>query len=135
MRVALLYDSLSPPQKRAAKSLEEGVAVQGHQTTLVDISSGDPSSLFLYDYIILGTQALGPLSAKIPPQLGIFLKNSAALGGKKCYAYVIKRGLFSRKALRGLLSILEGEGLFIRLSDVIRSNSQARDIGMRLIIR
>lgn len=117
-----------------AKALAEGIESQGHSVDIVDGSRDVNARLSMYQYIAVGTEPISLFGGKIPPKVGEFLKNSGVVGGKKCFAFVMKKPLGAAKALTRLMNTMESEGMFLRYSEVIGSTSEAEAIGKRLQI-
>ncbi|TVR31865.1 MAG: hypothetical protein EA404_08900 [Spirochaetaceae bacterium] len=136
MRVAAVF---VPGKNRdrlleVTKSLARGIEAQGHQVDLIDAGRDFNSKLSVYQYIALGTEQTTFFGGRIPSRIGEFLKNAGVVGGKKTFAFVIKKPVGAGKALSRLMKVMEGEGMFIRFSDVVRSAAEAEIIGKRLQI-
>jgi hypothetical protein len=101
----------------------------------VDIIDGDRdvnAKLTGYEYVALGTAAVSLFRGKIDPKIAQYLSRAGMVGGKKSFAFVASAPFGTQKALTRLMGALEGEGLFIRYSDVLRSRQEADALGRRL---
>jgi hypothetical protein len=88
--------------------------------------------LTIYQYIVLGAEPVGSLGGKIPDSIRTFLASSGIVAGKKCYAFVPKATFGAAKSLSALMKCMEGEGMLIKSSDILRSVTEAEEIGRRL---
>ena len=120
--------------REMAKSLARGIEAQGHQVDIVDGSRDVNTKLTIYEYIAVGTEQTSTFGGKIPDRVGQFLKESGIVGGKKSFAFVMKRPIGSTKALSRLMKVMEQEGMFLKLSEAFNSKEEAEEIGKRLKI-
>ena len=136
MRIAVVFFPASQRNKllEIAKSLGRGIESQGHQVDLIDGTRDVNTKLTIYEYIAIGTEQLNLFGGRIPPKLSEYLKNAGIVGGKKSFAFVLKRPLGTSKTLRSLMSAMESEGMFLRVSDVLASPEGAEAVGKRLKI-
>ncbi len=134
MRVAVVFFSGRNRDKlmNLAKAIARGIEKQGNQ---VDTFDGDRDSnikLTIYQYVALGAEPLGSLGGKIPESIKAFLASSGVVAGKKSYAFVPKATFGAAKSLSALMKCMEGEGMLIKSSDILRSTTEAEEIGKRL---
>jgi hypothetical protein len=61
-----------------------------------------------------------------------FLAAAGAVAGKKSYAFVSRKTFGAGKSLAALMKCMEGEGMLIKTSDILRSPAEAEEIGRRL---
>ena len=61
-----------------------------------------------------------------------FLAAAGSVAGKKSYAFIPKATFGAAKALAALMKCMEGEGMFLKSSDILRSPAEAEEIGKRL---
>ena len=136
MRVAvLLYPVGSPDGLRAlAKGLTEGLQANGHQVDTFDLKLDDTIRLGMYEYICVGTNGLSPFSAKIDPGLTRRLDGLGTLSGKRCFAFVQKKMLFTEKLLVNLMKGMEKQGMFMRNSGIFKIPEDARLAGSSLVL-
>jgi len=136
MRVAVLYfKNGSEKVKKIAVKLARGIESQGHQVSLFDAETDSDTKLTIYEYIIVGTTPNSYFSSKLPEKIGVFLRNAGKVSGTKSYAFIVKKGLFVSKSLHILMKIMEKEGMFLKISDEIRSEEDAEFIGKKLHIK
>jgi hypothetical protein len=64
-----------------------------------------------------------------------FLAGAGAVTGRKSYAFVCKARFGAAKSLSALMKTMEGEGMVIKTSDILRSPTEAEEIGKRLHIQ
>jgi len=136
MRVAVVFFSGRNREKirDLAKGLARGMERQGNQ---VDVFDGDRDAnvkLTIHQYIAIGMEPSGQLSGKVPDSVRSFLSGSGVVSGKKSYAFVSRATFGTAKSLTNLMRSMEGEGMFLKSSDVLRSAVEAEEIGKRLHI-
>jgi menaquinone-dependent protoporphyrinogen IX oxidase len=120
--------------KELAASLAKGVESSGNDCDVFDMALENGKKISFYDYIIIGTEATGTFGGKIPDSVKAFLRNAGTVSGKRCMAFVKKSLFRSSKTLQVLMKTMEGEGMYLRSSDVIPNAEIAQSIGKRLII-
>ncbi|MDY0304168.1 MAG: hypothetical protein RBQ65_05975 [Sphaerochaeta sp.] len=137
MRVLVLYAPLakaSEKMKAIAGALAAGIGEQGHTVDVLDASLDAGKIVSFYDYIVIGTEATTTFGGKIPSSLSTFLKGAGTLSGKRCMAWVTKGGIRSMKTLQALMKVMEGEGMYLKKSELIKSTDLARAVGKHLQI-
>jgi hypothetical protein len=114
-----------------ARALGRGIEKQGHA---VDVFDGvkDALKLTMYQYLALGAEPAGSFGGKIPEAVQTYLAGAGMVSGRKSYAFVPKAGFGAAKALASLMKLMEGEGMFLKSSDILRSPVEAEEIGRRL---
>ncbi|HUX51281.1 MAG TPA: hypothetical protein VMW73_10820 [Spirochaetia bacterium] len=137
MRIAVVF---VPGRNRdkllnIAKGLARGIEQQGHQVDIVDGSRDVNTKLTIYEYICIGTEPISSFGGKIPPRIGEFVGGAGILVGKRSFAFVIKSGFSSMRALTRLMKTMEGEGMFLKFSEILLSPEEAVEIGKRLKIK
>ncbi|MDC7232388.1 MAG: hypothetical protein PQJ58_04095 [Spirochaetales bacterium] len=136
MRVAVLYfRNGSEKVKKIASHLSRGVESLGHQVTLIDAETDYDTKLTIYEYIIIGTVSNSFFTSKISDRITDYLQNAGKVSGTKCYAFMVKNGLFVQKSLHLLMKTMEKEGMFLKISDVISTPEEAELIGKKLHIK
>lgn len=136
MRVAVVYyENGFENMKTLATHLARGVESEGHQVSIINMRTDSDAKLTIYEYLLIGTVPNSSFSGKVSDKISDYLKNSGTISGKKSYAFVVKRGFFSNKALQNLMKNMEKEGLFLKVSDVISSAEEAEIIGKKLHIK
>jgi menaquinone-dependent protoporphyrinogen IX oxidase len=136
MRVAVIFFSGRNRDKLMglAKALARGIEKQGNQVDTFDGQRDANVKLTIYQYIVVGAEPLGTFGGKIPESARTFLAASGMIAGKKSYAFVPKSTFGAAKSLSALMKSMEGEGMVIKTSDILRSPVEAEEIGKRLHI-
>lgn len=137
MRVAVVYCKTNKNSKleEISSSLSKGIQEQGHQVDLIDITTDGDKKLTFYEYLALGTESTNTWGGKIPDSFRFYLRQSGSIGGKKTFAFTIKKGIRKNKTLTVIMKALEQEGLFLKYSEVLSSKAEAQEIGKRLHIK
>ncbi len=117
-----------------AKALAKGLESQGHSVDIINIHTDGDKKLSFYDYVVVGTTALTSFGGTIPEQVTAYLKRAGQVSGKRCLAFVTKAGLRSQKTLLSLMKAMEGEGMYLKYSEVFRKPGEALALGKRLNI-
>lgn len=137
MRVCILYAAAGNENKTLkamAGALSEGISSQGHDVELFDMRLEGQKIVSYYDYIIVGTEAVGLWGGKIPPIVSSFLKQAGTVSGKRSMAFITKGGVRKQKTLSVLMKTMEAEGMYLKTSDILRKPDYARVVGKRLHI-
>jgi flavorubredoxin len=136
MRVAVVFVSKSKRDKLlgVAQALAAGIESQGHSVEVIDGARDVNVKLTIYEYIAVGTEVVSTFGGKIPDRAGEFLKSSGIVSGKRSFAFVLKSPFGDAKALQRMMKVMEGEGMFLRFSEVLSSPADAKEIGKRLRI-
>ena len=136
MRVAVVFFSGKNREKMRdiANGLARGIEKQGNQVDVFDGGRDSNVKLTIYQYIVVGMEPSGSFSGKVPDSLRSFLAGSGVVSGKKSYAFVTRSPFGTAKSLTNLMRSMEGEGMFLKNSDVLRSPVEAEEIGKRLHI-
>jgi hypothetical protein len=134
MRAAVVFFPEKNRDKllKISKALSEGIQQNGHQVDIIDGSRDVNTKLTIYEYVAVGTEVTSFIGGKIPEAVGNFLSSSGIVGGKRCFAYLIKKGFGTQKGLSKLMKVMEGQGMFLKYSDVLSSPEEAKEIGKRL---
>ncbi|MEM9423396.1 MAG: hypothetical protein AAF975_01250, partial [Spirochaetota bacterium] len=128
MRVAVVYFGQSERLAAVASAYAEGIRKQGHDVQVLN-GLKDSVNLFIYDYLVLGTQPTSIFTGKIDISVQHSLKNLGHIEGKASYAFLLKKGLWAGKSLQLWMKWLESCGLLLMLSDVVVKVNEARLIG------
>jgi flavodoxin len=136
MRVAVVYFPSGNREKIAkiSKALAQGIESQGHQVDIIDAAMDVNSKLSVYQYVAVGVQFSSFFSSKLPDLVNRYLKNAGMVAGKRCFAFILPRTILGGKSLTNLMSAMEGEGMFMKFSDIISDEAVAREIGKKLAI-
>lgn len=127
MNIAIIYggkSSSSSKLEKISKSLARGLEEQGHMVKIFNAYVDTDQRLSYFDFIIVGSEPIGTFSAKIPDQIRKYLREVPGAGGKRCLSFV-SGGLRSNGALQNLMKIMESEGMFLTLSEVITKEGDA----------
>jgi flavorubredoxin len=136
MRVAVVFFSGRNRDRMMglAKALGRGIEKQGNTVDVFDGAKDLNVKLTIYQYVAIGAEPIGSLGGKIPESVKTFLSAAGVVSGRKSYAFVAKSTFGAGKALAGLMKCMEGEGMFLKNSDILRSPTEAEEIGRRLRI-
>jgi|SRR5208283_3954814 len=134
MRVAVVFFSGQKRDKLMglAKAIARGVGSQGNQVDTFDGARDPNVKLTIYQYVVLGAEPIGSFGGKIPETVRTFLASSGTVVGRRSYAFVSKATFGAAKSLSALMKCMEGEGMLIKSSDILRSPAEAEEIGKRL---
>ena len=136
MRVAVVF---IPQNKRdklleISKALASGIESNGHRVDVVDGSRDVNTKLTVYEYIAVGSEVVSFFGGKIPDKVSAYLKSSGIVSGKRCFAFVLKKAMGADKGLQRLMKVMEGEGMYLKFSEILTSPAEAQEIGKRLSI-
>lgn len=136
MRIAVVFipDKSRDKLLNISKALAQGMEQQGHRVDLVDGSRDVNTKLTIYEYICVGTESVSTFGGKLSDKVRTYLSTAGMLAGKRSFAFVIKRGLSTVRALSRLMKTMEGEGMFLKFSEILMSPEEATEIGKRLKI-
>lgn len=116
-----------------SKGLSKGLESQGHMVTILDAYTDNDKRLSYYDYIIVGTESVGLLSAKTPEVLAKFLREVPGAAGKRSFVFNLKSPRCA-KQLCIAMKDMEREGMFVTNSGTLKNASEAEAVGKRLQI-
>ena len=134
MRVAVVCAAGRSREKllTLGKSLARGIMAQGHHVDVVDVAMQADARLTSYQYIAVGSEGTTLFTGKLPELTTRFLKAAGTLGGKRCYAFVMKGRIGYQRALLRLMQAMESEGMYLKNSGVIATEAGAEAVGERL---
>jgi len=119
-----------------AKALVSGIESQGNHTVqLIDGDKDTGKKLTSFHYIAVGAPSARFLGGKIPQNVSYFLQNCGMISGKRSFAFTISSGLRTMKTLQTLMKVMEHEGLYLKVSDIISSPQVAKAIGAKLHVQ
>jgi hypothetical protein len=118
-----------------AKAVARGIEKQGNQVDTFDGARDPNVRLTIYQYAVLGAEPTGTFGGKIPDSVRTFLAAAGAVAGRRSYAFVSKAPFGAAKSLAALMKCMESEGMMIKTSDILRSPTEAEEIGKRLHIQ
>ncbi|PIE04957.1 MAG: hypothetical protein CSA76_01555 [Spirochaetales bacterium] len=67
-------------------------------------------------------------------QVTAYLRSAGQVSGKRCYAFISRKGLRKNRVLGSLMKVMESEGMFLKRSDILSNASEAEAVGHRLHI-
>ena len=134
MRAAVVFFSGKSSDRIGdlARALAKGMERQGHTVDVIDGTRDPGSHLTIHQYIAVGASSAGTFGGKVPEAVKTFLAAAGAVAGKKSYAFIPKATFGAAKTLATLMKCMEGEGMFLKNSDILRSPAEAEEIGRRL---
>jgi hypothetical protein len=134
MRAAVIFFSGRSNDRISgiARALAKGIERQGHTVDVIDGVRDTGARLTIHQYVAVGSTTTGTLGGKIPDAVKTFLSAAGTVAGKKSYAFIPKATFGTAKALATLMKCMEGEGMFLKSSDILRSPAEAEEIGKRL---
>ncbi|MCK5737240.1 MAG: hypothetical protein KAH21_12220 [Spirochaetaceae bacterium] len=116
------------------RSLAQGIERQGHDVTVVDSRTESGKSLTPYAYIAVGTVSPSLFAKTIPNPVVEFLRSSGHISGKRCYAFILNKGLRKGRVLSSLMKVMESEGMYLKKSDILANAAEAEAVGSKLHI-
>ena len=134
MQVCILYAGKtreSDKLKAISEALARGISANGHIADVVNMRTED-KRLTIYDYIVIGTEPVSFFSASVPGDVAKYLAEAGTVSGKRCMAFVSGSGLRKGRTLLNLMKTMEGEGMILKLSEVIKNPGEAQAVGKRL---
>jgi hypothetical protein len=134
MRAAVVFFSGSSSDRvgELARAIARGIERQGHTVDVIDGGKDSGARLTIHQYIAVGAGSTGGFGGKLPEAVKTFLAAAGAVAGKKCYAFTPKATFGAAKTLSALMKCMEGEGMFLKNSDILRSPAEAEEVGKRL---
>jgi len=115
-------------------SLSRGIEKQGHDVTVIDAFRESGKSLTSFSYIAVGSLSPSLFAKSIPDSLSAFLRSAGHVSGKRCYAFILNKGLRKGRVLSSLMKVMESEGMYLKKSDILVNASEAEAVGSRLHI-
>ena len=119
--------------EEVSKGLSRGLESQGHMVTILNAYTDNDKRLSYYDFIIVGTESVGLLSAKTPEVLAKFLREVPGAAGKRSFVFNLKSPRCARQ-LCFAMKDMEREGMFVTNSGTLKNASEAEAVGKRLQI-
>ena len=134
MNIAIIYggkSSSSPKLEKIAKALAKALEEQLHMVKIFNAYVDTDQRLTYFDFIIIGSEPMGLLSSKVPEQIRNYLRVVPGAAGKRCLSF-ISGGMRANAALQNLMKIMETEGMFLTLSEVLGKEGEAYALGKHL---
>lgn len=136
MRVCILYGGASAGDsnlKNLAQGMSKGISFGGqHTVEVLDMNLEQGRRVSSFDYIVIITKAAGFFSKDVPSVVSTFLKSAGTISGKRCSCFISKNCLRKHKVLQSLMKTMENEGMYLKLSDVLKNADMAYAVGKRL---
>lgn len=136
MRICILYGgtTASNVKMRAlAEAMSKGLSTSGeHVVEIVDMKLEQGKRVSSYDYIVVISQAENFFSKKVPASVSDFLKSAGSISGKRCSCFISSNCLRKSRVLHNLMYVMESEGMYLKLSDVLKNADMAYAVGKRL---
>ena len=135
MRVCVLYCGNQPNEpklKELASKLSDGIASNGHTVEAFDMNLEMGKIISFYDYIVIISRSTSFFSKNIPQNVLKFLKAAGTVSGKRCSCFISKNSGRKARVLQNLMHIMESEGMYLKVSDILLNDAYAYAVGKRL---
>ncbi len=135
MRVCVLYCGNAANDqglKELASKMAEGISSQGHIVEVVDMNLEMGKIISFFDYVVVISKSTSYFSKNIPENVGKFLKAAGSVSGKRCSCYISKKCGRKNRVLQTLMRTMEGEGMYLKVSDILPNGNYAYAVGKRL---
>jgi len=140
MKVCVLYapkGSESLRVRDVADRFAQGIRSAGNLAQVYNVNTNANARIIkpaLFDHTVVIAEPTGILGGRIPASVAAFLGSCASVTGLKSSCYITGWCLRMHKTLQCLMGTMEREGMFLRVSDVVRNPDHAFAIGKRLVI-
>ena len=139
MKAAVVYFDSSRFRKIElfSNSLAKGISGQ-YEDLKVDVINGEESvgkKLSGYAYIVFFAVSLKAVNGFSGSPFLEFLKYAGPISSKKSSAFTVPCGLRNWKRLIKIMESLEGEGLIVKNSGIIKSEANAFETGRNLHVK
>ena len=136
MRICVLYGGVpagNAKLKALAEGMAKGLSSSGeHIVEIFDMTLEQGKRVSAYDYIVVLSQAESFFSKKVPSCVSDFLKSAGSISGKRCSCFISANSLRKSRVLHNLMFVMESEGIYLKLSDVLKNADMAFAVGKRL---
>ena len=136
MRICILYGGTSAGNEKLrglAEGLSKGISSSGeHIVDTIDMKLEQGKRISSYDYVVVISQAENFFSKKVPSIVSDFLKAAGSISGKRCSCFISSNSLRKGRVLQNLMYVMESEGMYLKLSDVLKNANMAYAVGKRL---
>lgn len=135
MQVCVVYAGRSRDDnkiKQVADALARGIESKGNNVDVFNIYTDSDRKLTFYDYVVVGATSKTLFGGNLPDIVSSYLKRAGQISGKRSFAFVTNAGIRSQKTLQLLMKAMEGEGLYLKYSDVLNKAGTAEALGKRL---
>ena len=136
MRICILYGGIGAGNaklKALAEGMSKGLSSSGeHIVEIIDMKLELGKRVSPFDYVVVISQAESFFSKKVPSIVSDFLKSAGSISGKRCSCFISSNCLRKNGVLHNLMHVMENEGMYLKLSDVLKSSDMAYAVGKRL---
>ena len=135
MRVCVLYcgrEANDTRLRELAAKMSEGIGANGHQVEVFDMNLEMGKIISFYDYIVVISCATAYFAKTVPSNVAKFLKAAGTVSGKRCSCYISRNCGRKNRVLQTLMRIMEGEGMYLKVSDILPNGNYAYAFGKRL---
>lgn len=135
MRACVLFCGNAPNDQRLAKlarKMADGIASNGHSVDVFDMNLEIGKIISFYDYAVVITSAVSFFSKNVPANVSKFLRAAGTVSGKRCSCYISKNCMRKARTLQTLMNVMEGEGMYLKMSDVLTNENYAYAVGKHL---
>lgn len=135
MKICVLYcgyKANDPKLKALASKMAEGISSNGHDVDVFDINLEMGKIISFYEYVVVISCAVSYFSKNVPSNVETFLRSAGTVSGKRCSCYISKGCLRKSRVLQTLMQVLESEGMYLKVSDVLPNANYAYAVGKRL---
>lgn len=133
--VVYFYKNNKNLMQKLSNGLAKGIQSQGHQADVIDGNLETEKRMFVYKYIVFGSETISAFGGKQPDSLKRFLKGASNLNGKRSCAFVSKSILGAQKSLSMLMAGMESEGMFLTYSEILNNETVAEEVGKKLKVQ
>ena len=136
MRICILYGGTSAGNEKLrgfSEGMSKGISSSGeHIVDTFDMKLEQGKRISSYEYVVVISQAESLFSKKVPSIVSDFLKSAGSISGKRCSCFISSNCLRKNKVLHNLMYVMESEGMYLKLSDVLKNANMAYAVGKRL---
>jgi len=126
MRVAVVYVSAKKGEFELAGKLAEALKAHGRPAEVLDPDL-ELGRLPAFEYLAFGVEPEG-FFGSLPERLPKLLSSAPDLSGKRCFAFVRRKGFASERALGKLMRLLESEGARVNYAETIKNQEDVERV-------
>ncbi len=135
MQICIVYAGRSREDakiRQIAEALGRGISAAGNNVDIFNMYTDSDKKLTFYDYVVVGSSSKTAFGGNLPDIVSSYLKRAGELSGKRSFAFVTNAGIREQKTLHLLMKAMEGEGLYLKYSEVLKKPGIAEALGKRL---
>ncbi len=135
MRVAVVAAPKSAESskfKLISDSIVRTLEKRGYSSELINTSLDSDKKLILFDYIVFVSEGVSPFSKNLPSSLQTYLRNCGNISGKRAAVVLAGGTLRKGAAMAALMKEVEGEGVILKISQIITKPSEAEAFASNL---